>query len=219
MIEVLFFALVAGYLFFRLWSVLGTRTGHERPRENIMGELEEDNVIIMPKRQAQGQDSADGNVTTVSYGPYAYYIERIHTIEPDFDLDEFEEKAQYAYKMIVDAFNANDLSTLEMLLEQKVLKEFKKAIEARQNLGHTVKNEFVGNVACTTDAMDIEGDQAYITLKIQSQQRLVTYDKMGEIIDNVDESVVRLTEYWTFTRKLGSNDPTWLLSKTNSKPH
>ncbi|MBU6149594.1 MAG: calcium-binding protein, partial [Verrucomicrobia bacterium] len=51
--EIVVFAILALYLFFRLWGVLGTRTGHEKrvdPFKRDEDKEDEGNVIVMPKR-------------------------------------------------------------------------------------------------------------------------------------------------------------------------
>ena len=55
MIEILFFAALTGYMIFRLWSVLGKRTGFEAPPPPKTLNKEVDNVIPLPTRASSKQ--------------------------------------------------------------------------------------------------------------------------------------------------------------------
>ena len=53
MVEILLFAVLSVYLFYRLWSVLGTRTGQEKQRQWPRPENQDSNVIILPQKNLQ----------------------------------------------------------------------------------------------------------------------------------------------------------------------
>ena len=50
MVEILLFAVLSVYLAYRLWGVLGTRTGSEKQRQWSRPETIDDNVIILPQK-------------------------------------------------------------------------------------------------------------------------------------------------------------------------
>ena len=55
-LDILFFAMVAAFIAFRLRNVLGRKTGHERPRADPISQRAanrgNDNVVSMPERGA-----------------------------------------------------------------------------------------------------------------------------------------------------------------------
>ncbi len=211
-IEIIFFALLAFYIFSRLLNVLGKRTGHERPYDPFdEDDTDKNNVIVLPNRQhaEEGEDE-------LVQGPFAAQIAKIREEDPDFDLEDFEEKASVAYRMIVEAYHAGDIDFLKEMLDEKVFAQFEKAILAREKRGEKIQNEFVGDITSMADFIEVHGSRISIEMKIVSQQRLITLDKGGKIIDNTDESILKIIEYWTFSKQLGSDDPTWFLSKTQT---
>ena len=146
--EILFFAGVALYLFMRLWSVLGTRTGYERKMERDGQDFDADNVIVMPKKKnsqknsSKNQESASETGEGESYtGPFPLQVQKIRTYIPDFEIEGFEDNAATAYTMIVDAFYKDERAFLKTLVEEPIFIQFTQATQSRKERGETVKNE------------------------------------------------------------------------------
>lgn len=62
----------------------------------------------------------------------------------------------------------------------------------------------------------MQGNTAFVTVKIVSEQVNVTRDSEGRIIEGDPSDVVRLTDIWTFARNTRSRDPNWALVATSS---
>src|ERR1700675_3714166 len=106
--DVILLALLAGFIAFRLYTVLGRRTGHERSpddqlrlpdgaRPNPTAPVAKDNVVSLPERAAQG--ASPTNATPLSR---ALLDIKLH--DRAFDTEHFLSGARAAYEMIVTAF-------------------------------------------------------------------------------------------------------------------
>ncbi len=213
MFEILFFAILSGYLFFRLWSVLGTRTGFEKqenPNEEKSMITVKDNVVALPSADVARIEESPRDV----FETFWEQIRQIQEKEKDFQIEDFLDNARHAFAYITQAFVEGDKSTLNILLTETTFKQFCDVIDRREMQGHRIANEIVGRIDAILKAVTVAHKQAHITLTFTSYQRFVTYDEAGEILDNPEKITTKMVNDWTFTRTLGSDDPTWRLSHT-----
>lgn len=213
MAEILFFAILAGYLFFRLWGVLGERTGFEKPQDMNDAEIAPkagDNVVPLPSRLSSKAAALDEE----SVEPLWNDLRLIQEKEKDFNVDTFLENVTSAFIIITQAFVEGDKETLRSLLTDKTYQQFCKVIDDRQSKEHRTTNEIIGRIEVALHDVKTLGKKADMTVKIMSNQRFITYDKKGEILDNPEEIANKMVNYWTFTRTLGADDPVWHLSQT-----
>jgi predicted lipid-binding transport protein (Tim44 family) len=232
-ITTIIFALLAVFVVWKLRSVLGTRTGHEkqrdrsfspRPEEAARQPLPGGNVIRLP-----GAAAADGG-TPVQPKPDADQwkdlvepdsraipgLEAIASAEPSFDARAFLAGAKSAYEMIVTAFAKGDRPTLRRLLADDVYESFTHAITDREGRGDRVEMTFVSLEKVTIDDAQVKASLAQITVRFLSKLITATYDKSGAVIDGSPERVVDMTDIWTFAREIGSRDPNWRLVATET---
>src|SRR5687768_12785959 len=185
-LEIVLFAMVAGFLILRLRSVLGRRTGHERRRPDPITartaqEEARDKVIPLPERgRAPQREEAPSAVA--DSGALAG-IAQIRSVDPNFDPGEFVTGARRAFEMIVEAFAKGDSGTLRPLLSDEVFAQFDGAIRAREEARQTLTTTLVGiREAEITDAA-LEGRTAQVTVKFISEQINVTRDSEGRVVD------------------------------------
>ncbi len=217
-LELLFFALLSAYIFYRLWSVLGQETdADEERREEKRHKLEailEDNVIPMPsRRSSESPESVDESDLKSGVRDSLALLKKA---DQSFDFDKFMKGAKGAYEMVNQAFAEGDLDTLKLLLSDKVYGVFSHEIAERQQRGETydVKIETFDRV--DVDAINVHTDDVYIAVRFRSHQILVTSDKDGSIIENQARISIPVTEIWTFHRKISSDAPNWFLVKTQT---
>ena len=107
-------AMVAGVVCFRLYTVLGRRTGHEPTPQ------------AAPSPQAPSALQAPAQPVQTSNG-----ILEIQLADSSFDTVKFLAGAREAYAQIVNAFAAGDRETLRPLLSPDVFAAFDAGITAR----------------------------------------------------------------------------------------
>ena len=224
-LDIIFFAMIAAFLVFRLRSVLGRRTGHQsRPPDNMSQrnrEAEpEPNVIELPDRSAANDepdfdDDADFEPAEPD-DPVARGLARIRAADPDFDPAAFEEGAQAAFEAIVHAFATADTGTLRALLNDEVFENFEHAIRQRLDAAETLETTVVGIKSAEIVEAEMSGRNAFVTVTFVSEQVNVTRDADGEAIEGDPTQVTDVTDIWTFARNTRSRDPNWKLIETRS---
>jgi predicted lipid-binding transport protein (Tim44 family) len=222
---------LAIFIAWRLRSVLGQKTGHEKPPEPIFKPRDSDtartvdgndNVVPLPssakarpqERVAREQEGPRWGTLVQADSEQAKGFDAIAAIEPDFDAQDFSEGAKYAYEMIVTAFAKGDRKTLKDLLTKEVFDSFNDVIEQRERDKHTVESTFVGIDKLTFDQVSVKGKDAAITVTIHSQLISATRDAAGNVIEGNPETITTVSDTWTFARQLKSDDPNWLLAAT-----
>lgn len=212
-IDLILFAMVAAFLVLRLRSVLGKRTGFERPQGEAAPGLgqapagREAEALAPPPAEAARRGVPDPR------SPVGQALMRIRGVDPAFDPGAFLGGAEGAFRMIVEAFAAGDRGTLRNLLSDEAYAGFEAAISAREQAGETQRTELRAIHDMTIEAADLRGSVADITVRIVSDQVNLTLARDGTVSAGA-EAVTEITDVWTFQRDLSVTDPTWKLVGT-----
>ncbi len=229
-IYTIIFLALAVFIFLRLRSVLGQRTGRERPPYDPYAAREParpatENVVALPNRMPEA--AAPKPAEPVAPGerckdiaeagtPLAAGLDPIVGADPNFDPKHFLPGARAAYEMIVNAFAVGDRRTLKNLLSREVYEGFETAISEREKRGETVENRFVSIDNAEVTAAELRTHTAQLTVRFQSKLITATRDKDGNVTDGNAEKITDVTDVWTFARDLSSRDPNWKLVATEA---
>ena len=227
-IDILFFAMIAAFLVYRLRSVLGRRHGQERQRPNPFSangqgrgesgtrgrEAAADNVVSLPERSRQ----IDVAPPTDEPTSLAAGITQIKMADPSFDEKSFAEGAGAAFRMIVGAFAEGETTTLRPLLSDEVYDNFAEAIRERQARGETLETRIEELRDVDVIEARMQGRTAFVTVKFVSDQINATRDADGSVIEGDAEDPAEVVDIWTFARNTRSRDPNWMLVETRT-PH
>jgi predicted lipid-binding transport protein (Tim44 family) len=220
-LEIVLFAMVAGFLILRLRSVLGRRTGNERRRPDPISartaaeeSRERDTVVPLPERP---RPTAPGeSAPSVANAGALSGIAQIRSVDRSFDSSGFVTGARRAFEMIVESFASGDSNGLRPLLSDEVFAQFDGAIRARSEAGHSLTTTLVGIREAEIVDAGLEGKTAQVTVKFVSEQINVTRDREGRVVDGDPSAVATVTDIWTFARNTASRDPNWVLVATRS---
>lgn len=212
--EVIVFAILAFYLFFRLWGVLGTRTGHEKKVDLFKEkeDKEEGNIVVMPKRSSTPRQVEQNDFSS----SVATQINRLMEIDSRFDPSVFMRNAKSAFITVIKAFTEANHMTLKRLLSPSVYEQFSSAIEDREKKNLRQENE-IENLEAEILNIDILDDRAQITVRFVSQQMVATVNQENQSFDNPARLQVPMRDIWTFERFFGSDSPIWLLIRTRTE--
>ncbi|WP_320201039.1 Tim44/TimA family putative adaptor protein [Agrobacterium sp. rho-13.3] len=223
----LFFLVAAVLIFLQLRSVLGRRTGNEKPpvdpyspRDAVKSPSSDDNkVVTLPRRGDGEEENQFAEIDAVAPAGTALNdsLRELVKTDPTFRPKEFLNGARMAYEMIVTAFADGDRNSLKNLLSKDVYEGFDAAITDRESRGEVVKSTFVGTEKIDITHASIRDSEEQITLRILSQLISATYDKDGKLIDGDAENVSDVDDIWTFSRDIRSRDPNWKLIATESE--
>jgi predicted lipid-binding transport protein (Tim44 family) len=204
LLEILIFAVIAGFLVLRLRSVLGRRTGLEQ-RRNLFP------PAAPPAPAPPAPAPRIGNGTAGRSG-----VAAIKAADPGFDETSFLEGARGAFGIVVNAFAAGDATALKPLLSKDVFGRFAEAIAARQAAKESLQTTLVAVKAAELVEASLEGATALVTVKFVSDQTNVTRATDGHVIDGDPERVVEHVDLWTFARPVRAHDPNWTLVATQT---
>jgi len=207
-INILIFAGIAIFLFFRLRAVLGRRTGEEREHSNPL----EGGSVPPFRRGVTDQPGSPGSRPTVIVDndpnlPQSLdaKLARVHSADPTFDEKHFLAGARSAFQMIVEAFAAGDLATLRPLLSSQLYGEFGRMISERPKDEPADSITFDGQIEAEIVDARVVSRETQIQVRFASRQV-----HPGETVPPEQESI----DLWTFARDLSSRDPNWQLVET-----
>jgi predicted lipid-binding transport protein (Tim44 family) len=228
-IYTIIFLVLAGVIFWRLRSVLGQRTGRERPpydpysTPDPVRNASGDKVIPLPQRTndpvkaPEVTESGDRYAGIVLAGsPVAKGLDAIRAVDKTFDVKNFIAGARSAYEMIVTAYAEGDRRALKNLLAREVYEGFETVIKEREGRGETHETRFVSIDTSEITAAELRGKTAQITLRFVSQLVSATRDRNSNVIDGSADKVTSVTDVWTFARDISSRDPNWKLVATEA---
>jgi predicted lipid-binding transport protein (Tim44 family) len=213
-------------IFYQLRSVLGRRTGSERPpfdpysrkpaeKEPVAAA---ENVVSLPRRRPGGTETETNYAAIDAFAKPETDLNKglraIKDIDASFEPKGFVDGAKMAYEMIVLAYADGDRKTLKNLLSREVYDGFVTAIADRETRSEKVQSSFVGIDKADIVSAEVKGTEAYVTLRIVSELISATRDKAGEVIDGDPETVAEVRDVWTFSRDTRSSDPNWKLVAT-----
>jgi predicted lipid-binding transport protein (Tim44 family) len=229
-IYTIIFLALAVFIFLRLRSVLGQRTGSERPpydraAPNVVQRTQDNNVVPIPGTvidQAPAAPSADVVSADRWKGiaepgtPLAAGLDAIAAQDSSFDPRHFISGARSAYEMIVLAFANGDRRALKDLLSSEVYDSFETVIKDREKHEQKTETRFVSIDKAELVSAEARDRAAQLTVRFVSQMISVTRDKTGAIVDGNADKVADITDVWTFARDTSSRDPNWKLVGTGS---
>lgn len=214
-IEIAFLAMLAGFIALRLVSVLGRRTGHEKPvgdaYQGGRPEIAQPGpaVDLRPRGPVEMPADADPSLRPT--------LQAIADADTGFDPVRFLDGAKGAYRMILEAFWKGDDRALDDLVSDDVALQFRRAIEEREAQGLSLDNRLVRiERAAITDAK-LNGNMAEVTVRFDADLVAVTRDRAGNVVAGSTSDAVQTHDVWTFSRHLGSTDPNWLLIETDEE--
>jgi predicted lipid-binding transport protein (Tim44 family) len=232
-IYTIIFLALAVFIFLRLRSVLGQRTGRERPPFDPYATRDvarppaagEGNVVTLPGRNGgapQTQSGEDAEQSDRWKGiaepgsALATGLDAVAREDNAFEPQGFLGGARAAYEMIVTAYANGDRRSLKDLLAREVYEGFETAIKEREQRGDKVESRFVSIDSADIIGAEVRGKTAQVTVRFVSQLVSATRDRTGNVIDGSPDKVTTVTDVWTFARDVSSRDPNWKLVATEA---
>ena len=215
---ILLLATVAGIILFRLYTVLGRRTGNERPPperfERVGGAAEQPQApnqpVLLPDRNARTEQPQPSD-------PVSQALFDIKLADRSFDADHFLDGARKAYEMIVTAFATADRTALRPLVSDDVFHTFDQVIAEREAKKEKVEFTFVGFKEVKIAGANLNKTVADITVSFAAQFISATLDAEGKLIEGDPKAVRDVTDIWSFERNVRASDPNWRLVATSGE--
>ncbi|MEM7740870.1 MAG: Tim44/TimA family putative adaptor protein [Pseudomonadota bacterium] len=205
---ILIFAALALFLSYRLFTVLGTKGGHE-PDEH------ERPVLRPVGNNTNETDAAPANDEPEAPRPtLPEWAQTVADHYPAFEPKSFLEGAGQAYEMIVEAYQAGDLAPVKGFVSASVLQSFQGAIDERRAAGHDVIFTLVGIESPEAVSSERDGDQLRVDVKFRAEQVRFVKDRDDSVVQGSEDTVMQVVDCWVFARSIKSRDPNWTLVAT-----
>ena len=184
--DIIIFAAIAGFIIYRLRSVLGKRTGFQKN-------------ISEPKPQETKKQEDVQKIPTLMDNETK--LEAIYKKVNNFNHREFLDGAKKAFEIIISSFNNGDKKTLKNLVSKNVYSAFEKAIDEKTN---NPESQFYSLIVEGIADAKVENDTISISVNFISEQML----------NNDEGSIVKNKDTWTFEKPVNSSGPIWILTQT-----
>ena len=186
--DIILFAAIAGFIIYRLRSVLGKRTGYQKkPTEN------------QPKYNEKKEEQQNQKVPSLLDNQLK--LETVYKNVRNFDHKQFLDGAKKAFEIIITAFNNGDKKTLKNLVSQDVYNAFEKAIDENTN---NPSAQFYSLIIDSVEDAKVENNTISISINFISEQML----------NNDEGKIVKNKDTWTFEKPTNSSSPVWILTQT-----
>ncbi len=213
MTEIVILAMVFAFVALRLWSVLGRRTGHEQP---IAKPVEQPpRAAPAPLAEPGSPAQAELAIEKIIAPEAQAGLHAIADAERGFDPLRFVDGARGAYRMILEAFWLGDSEQLDRLVGGEVRTAFAQAIDERNESGLVLDNRLVSIENAVIEQARIEDDHAFVTIRFDADIAAVTRDAEGEVVAGSLSDAIQTHDIWTFSRRIGDDNPNWLLVDTD----
>jgi len=211
-IDLVLFGMVAVFLVLRLTSILGRRTGYERPAEPAVPS----NVVPL-RRTAPVPEAVEIAVRDLPdpTSPMGLTLAAMAGIDRSFTPQRFLAGAEAAFRIIVVAFAEGARTTLHPLLSMDTYRAFEGAIAAREATGETQHTEIKSVAKAEIEHAELAGTLAVVTVRFVSDQVNITIGADGLPVAGTD-AVTEIVDLWSFERELTSTDPAWRLVAARS---
>lgn len=226
--DLVIYAIVAAALIFWLKSILGSKSGDERERENPFAPKNNQvsdnpgNVIDLPRAPNAGTPMRVTKVTLmnrvrIETPETENGLRQIAERDISFNLDRFMEGAEYAFELIVTSFAKGDRAPLKNLLAPSVYNDFDRAITDRQARAETVDTRIEAVRGMDIISATIKDNMGFIAVRFTAQETCLVRNAAGTVIAGEPDKTTTMVDIWTFGRELNSSSPVWHLYETRDE--
>jgi predicted lipid-binding transport protein (Tim44 family) len=225
-IDIIIYAVIAAFLIYRLNSVLGTRTGHERDRQNPFPDGDDAGMPVQnnvhqlhraapaapPAPQYSLEEIVDAGAN--ADGRVEQGLDDIAGADARFNPSAFIDGARKAFEYIVTAYARGDLAGLKPLLSPKLFDDFSAGVAAQKDAGHATDLTIHRIKTAKVREAHLGGLMAYVTVMYEVEETTVTRDAEGKTVAGDADSIITVKDVWTYTRDTRAADPNWMLIET-----
>jgi predicted lipid-binding transport protein (Tim44 family) len=227
--DILFFALLSAYIFFKLSKHLGKIDEQEKKQieEKIIFMRDaQDKMQEILKQQEKLVGSASTIKSSVNQNEVEESLKNLNSESKsnvseilsrcNIDLPFFLTGAKSAFEMVIKSFSSGDLETLKSLLSERLYQGFEFAVNARISEEKTLTTNLIVIKNSDIFSASLEGNIALITVKFVSKQINYISLKTGEVVEGKKDEISEVTDIWTFKKDITSPDPNWVISQTGN---
>lgn len=205
MVELVIYALLAAFIFSRLYSSLGKSTNlNLRTLTNTLNIRKvKENVL------ENTEDFIDDNDENIDV------YEQILKKNKNFSISHFMKGSSIAFELIIKYFNQGNLMQLKPLVDKDLYNSFTEKIKRREELGESHESVIVSIISQRIVEMKLVKNMIFIAVEFLSEQINFTKDSKGDIISGNTSTINKVEDVWQFKKNTNSSDLNWLLVSIN----
>lgn len=221
--DLLFFAIIAFFIGYKYYTILGKTDENNEDIQNQQKELRKrlnqelkvlditaNNDIELTEDLANKQP-----IYTTTRPDVISVIENLNSRNKEFSEDFFIKGATSSFEIIINAFNLHLIDEIEQLTSQDILQKFKENIESQQQQKINVKSTIL-RLNVEIESAKIENESATMVVKFNSEQIILTYDEEQKIISGKANKATKISDRWIFYKKLDANKSGWIITDIES---
>jgi len=223
--DIIFFAAIAFFIFYKLNKQLGKVD--EEEKKNIELKVVSAREKILEAQQAIKHQQQQSSLTIETDNQVSEKIlnsldattkESFSNIlnRTNISAEFFVNGVKSAFEMILKAFASADLETLKFLLSDKIFKGFESAIIQRKSAEKTLITNLISIEKAEIISALIFENNASVVMKIVSKQINYVIDSKGQTAEGRKDEINEITDIWTFKKDINSANPNWVVSATGS---
>jgi predicted lipid-binding transport protein (Tim44 family) len=219
--DIIFFAAIAFYIFFKFSKELGKIDEDEKKRieeklfqksSSFFGQKKESaensQQIIEIKNQAE-----EKILENLSQEVRQNFLTILRSV--NITAEFFINGAKSAFEIVVKSFAEEDLQSLKFLLSDKIFEGFQFAINERKSKNQKLISNIISIEKSEINSAMMIGNIASISVKFTTKQINYIINEQNQIIEGSKDLVVQLNDIWTFKKDITNQDPNWLIISTN----
>ncbi|MDX2082859.1 MAG: Tim44/TimA family putative adaptor protein [Rickettsiales bacterium] len=221
--DIIFFAAIALYVFWRLRGQFGVMDEEEKKQVNerllrkkeIVNAVKNQLVSIQKKlleqteKQKQNEEAMLSSLDSKSQDQFREAL-RICNISAEFFLNGVKS----SFEMVIKSFASEDLNNLKLLLAEKIYDSFEQVINQRRINEQTLVSNVISIDKADIIKVTMLEKTVLVTIKFISKQINYISEKSGRIIDGKKDQITELTDIWTFKKDLTMPNKNWIISAT-----
>ena len=202
-IDIIIFAIIAIFLVYRLKSILGQNSDGNEHNNKINTEKKDfTNVVKL------GNKILNSNDTKINK-------DKISTIYPTFNEEDFLKGAQNFFGMVIDSFVKGNLNEVKNFMDNKLVKNFQTVIDERLREKELLKIDIVKIISTQINDVKEINNSLRISVLFETEQIKVLKDKKGIIIDGDQNNSILVKDLWVFEKEIASKNLNWKLIETS----
>lgn len=210
--DILLFAIIAVFIFFKLYSALGKSENQDykyKFNEKINKNQTDLKLVKDIEPPVISSQSLAKNLSLNNT------LIKINHSQASFNELDFLKGAKAAFGYIIKNFSENNQANLKPLLDEKIYQIFIKELDLIHKKGETLEKILIKINQAEIIEASLVDNVASIKVKFVSEQINTKKNKDNIIIQGDESRIEQITDEWSFSKDLTNNNPNWLLVSTN----
>lgn len=210
MIELIVYALLAAFIFSRLYNSLGRSANiNLKKLTNVLD--------ISISREEDIVENVEDYVDSNYAEPIKATYEQILQKNRDFSIAHFIEGSSIAFELIIKYFNQGNLLQLQSLVDKNLYNIFVEKIKRRKELNENHESIIISIISQKILEIKLIKNLVFIGVSFLSEQINFVKNDKGEVVSGSVSTINKVEDVWQFKKNLNSSDTKWLLVSVNHK--